>query len=245
VGKVWLTRVTRAITITAGEPTVTLDPLPGSVGVGDTVVFSGRILKPDGSPVVGGFVTIWVADRYRWLNNPDGGLLYVRSDGEGRYSAPWVVWNQDGVLLGTHTFQSFENNYEVWSGAQSMTITVPLVAAFSADRASGPVPLAVTFSCGASGGVLNYTWSLDPGDGSAPYGGTRTAEGTWTQTHTYNVRGVYTATLTVTDALGTTTSSMVQVGAGVPTVDYSLLVFTGSVVFLLVLGGVAAYRGLL
>ena len=79
-----------------------------------------------------------------------------------------------------------------------------LAATLEAVPASGPAPLAVTFNIGISGGVLPYTWSLNPGDGSAPYTGTRTADGSFTQAHTYTAAGTFTATLTVTDALGAT-----------------------------------------
>jgi len=88
------------------------------------------------------------------------------------------------------------------SGTAATTIAVQLSALLSASPTSGVTPLAVTFTCSAAGGFLPYAWSLDPGDGSAPYTGTRPGEGPWTQTHTYTKLGTYAAKLTVTDALG-------------------------------------------
>jgi len=73
------------------------------------------------------------------------------------------------------------------------------------------VPLSVTFSCGVSGGYPPYTWELNPGDGTPPYSGTITAPGTWTQEHTYGYVGTFTATLTVTDALGGSAASELEV----------------------------------
>lgn len=236
-----MTQITRTITITAGAPSITLYSLPSPVAIGDTVVFKGDILKSDGTPVVGEVVGIWIVDKYRWLKNADGSLVLANSDSSGYYSVSWVVWNQDGVLLGAHTFQAYANNYQVWSNTRPMTIVGPLTVTFSADKTSGPVPLAVTFSCGASGGVLNYTWTLDPGDGSAPYSGTRTAEGTWTQAHTYNTGGAFTAVLTVTDALGASIASRLQVGAGVPIIDWLPLLGV-AVPLVVIIGGAIAWR---
>lgn len=236
-----MTQITRTITITAGVPSITLYSLPSPVGIGDTVVFKGDILKSDGTPVVDGDVTIWIVDKYRWLYNADGSLFHAYSNSQGYYSASWVVWNQDGVLLGAHTFQAYENNHQVWSNTRPMTIVGALAVTFSADKTSGPVPLAVTFSCGASGGALNYTWTLDSGDGSAPYSGTRTAEGMWTQAHTYNTGGSFTAELTVTDALGASIATKLAIGAGVPSIDWLPLLGV-AVPLVVIIGGVIAWR---
>jgi len=83
-------------------------------------------------------------------------------------------------------------------------IAAKLAATLSPSPATGNVPLPVTFTMNISGGYLNYIWSLDPGDGSAPYSGTRPAAGSFTQAHTYNKVGTFSATLTATDALGAT-----------------------------------------
>jgi len=101
------------------------------------------------------------------------------------------------------------------SGSATQEIRAVLTVSLSADKTTGPVPLTVTFTCEARGGYLNYSWTLDPGDGSAPYSGTRTAEGTWTVTHTYTKVGTFTAKLTVTDAVGGTLSAEVSLGPGV------------------------------
>ena len=112
------------------------------------------------------------------------------------------------------------------SGSASTTIRPALTATLTASPSSGVVPLTVTFTCGASGGFLNYDWVLDFGDGTTPASGTRTAEGTWTVTHTYSKVGLFTAKLTVTDALGATILAEAPLGAGVeiPTILPWLLV---------------------
>ena len=83
-------------------------------------------------------------------------------------------------------------------------IATQLAATLAASPTAGQAPLAVTFTIGISGGPPPYTWSLAPGDGSAPYTGSRAASGNFTKTHTYTAAGTFTATLTVTDALGAT-----------------------------------------
>ncbi|ACZ86708.1 carbohydrate-binding protein [Streptosporangium roseum] len=89
------------------------------------------------------------------------------------------------------------------------------VAKVTADRTSGPNPLAVAFSSAGSsdpeGGALTYSWRF--GDG-----------GTSTQanpSHTYTANGTYTPTLTVTDPTGLTgtASVIVTVGNSAPSVS--------------------------
>ncbi|MEU4833465.1 carbohydrate-binding protein [Streptosporangium sp. NPDC023615] len=92
------------------------------------------------------------------------------------------------------------------------------VAKASANRTSGPAPLAVTFSSAGSsdpeGGALTYTWAF--GDGA-----TSTAA---SPSHTYTANGTYTATLTVRDPGGLTGTAdvIVTVGNTAPTVNLTL-----------------------
>ena len=97
-------------------------------------------------------------------------------------------------------------------------IATKLSATLQPSPAAGDAPLPVSFSIGISGGYLNYVWSLDPGDGSSPYSGTRSAAGTFTQAHTYTKTGTFTATLTATDALGATavTRAAARIGLVAP-----------------------------
>lgn len=83
----------------------------------------------------------------------------------------------------------------------------PLVAELSANPTSGPAPLSVTFSfAGSTGPIVSYT--LDFGDGSAPYSGT---DLTISVNHTYENPGTYTAILTVQDAAGRTATDSVVI----------------------------------
>ncbi|GAA3846640.1 lectin [Sphaerisporangium flaviroseum] len=82
------------------------------------------------------------------------------------------------------------------------------IAKVSANKTSGPSPLAVTFSSAGSsdpeGGALTYSWNF--GDG-----GTSTAAN---PSHTYTANGTYTPTLTVRDPQGLTGSASLVVTVG-------------------------------
>jgi PKD repeat protein len=99
--------------------------------------------------------------------------------------------------------------------------TSSLAAAASANPTSGPPPLSVTFTGGASNGTSPYSWDWDFGDG--------TSHGTaQSPLHVYTSSGTFTAHLTVRDSAGATASASVtiSVGATVCTVDCSATVPT-------------------
>lgn len=102
------------------------------------------------------------------------------------------------------------------SGQASITIGDLLDVTIKVSPSSGNIPLAVTFTMNIIGGFSPYSWSLDPGDGSSSYSGSRTSTGSFTQAHTYNKMGSYTATLTVSDKMGSSMYAQTSIGAGVP-----------------------------
>jgi len=98
---------------------------------------------------------------------------------------------------------------------QSVTLLVipagspnaPPVARATATPATGPAPLAVTFSgtgsTDADGSVVAYAWTF--GDGAAATGPAAS--------HTYAAAGAYAAKLTVTDNRGATSSTTIAISA--------------------------------
>lgn len=98
------------------------------------------------------------------------------------------------------------------TATDTITITViapsPLTANASADKTSGNVPLTVSFTGSASGGVPPYSYYWDFGDG-----GWSTA---LNPGHIFGIAGVYTVKLTVTDsAIGASVDTLgIQAGVG-------------------------------
>ncbi|HEY8643284.1 MAG TPA: PKD domain-containing protein, partial [Candidatus Dormibacteraeota bacterium] len=113
---------------------------------------------------------------------------------------------------GTYVAQLIVTDAKGKQALSSVTIVVrpAIVVTVSGSPATGPAPLAVNFTGGATGGDSGpYTYSWDFGDGS-----TGTGAGT---SHTYTSGGTYTATLTVTDGLGDSGSAIIGIsplGAG-------------------------------
>lgn len=99
------------------------------------------------------------------------------------------------------------------SGSASLQVAEDLsITSFVVNPNSGAIPLAVTFTMVAAKGYPNYSWSLNPGDGSSPITGSGWDGSSKTQAYTYTVVGSYTAVLTVIDTLGATTiTSLVNV----------------------------------
>ncbi|XVQ89638.1 carbohydrate-binding protein [Microbispora siamensis] len=154
----------------------------------------------------------------RWIK-----AIEVKSDGSpGEISAfPWagtqvmdMAFGPDGALYvldyGTGSNNQALYRIEYLGGANRNPI-----AKASANKTSGPTPLAVTFSSAGSsdpeGGALTYSWAF--GDG-----GTSTEAN---PAHTYTTKGTYTATLTVRDPQGLTGTADVLITAGntAPTVS--------------------------
>ena len=84
-----------------------------------------------------------------------------------------------------------------------ITVIAPLKPLFNVNTTSGSAPLEVNFSTVVSGGTQPYTYLMDFGDGTT----VKDKE----SSHIYNTVGVYTATLTVTDAKNLTVTESVKI----------------------------------
>jgi cytochrome c len=168
---------------------------------------------------------------YRFASNGQGGRIEIHADspdgplvGNTGFIPPtggWQTWTDVTApvdeLGGTHElFFVFRNNpgdtglfnlnYLKFRGKGVSLNARPEVFSVEASPSSGELPLAVSLSADATDPEnegLTYEW--DFGDG---------ASGTGAQvTHTYELSGVYTPTVTVTDASGASASDSVRVEA--------------------------------
>ena len=165
---------------------------PSSVETGQSFTVSGQVKDQYGYGYGGVTVSLYRNDSF---------FASVFTDSGGYYSKSTSI-----STAGTYTLKAVADSKQA---TRSITVTAPpppppppLAATLAASPSTGQAPLAVTFTIGISGGVSPYTWSLNPGDGSTPYTGSRSSSGSFTRTHTYTKVGTFTATLTVTDALG-------------------------------------------
>ncbi|MFI7454367.1 PQQ-dependent sugar dehydrogenase [Nonomuraea sp. NPDC049714] len=154
----------------------------------------------------------------RWIK-----AIEVKPDGaHGEISAfPWsgtqvmdMAFGPDGALY-VLDYGTGNNNQALYRIEYIGDANRNPIAQASADKTSGPAPLAVNFSSAGSsdpeGGALTYAWNF--GDGT-----TSTAAN---PSKTYTTNGAYTVTLTVRDPQGLTgtASVIVTVGNTAPTVS--------------------------
>ncbi len=128
-------------------------------------------------------------------------------DGSARKSG--VVAAHTYVTPGVYTIILEVANAQGTSVAtRSVTVNGPPSASFMTDRTSGAAPLDVVFTDSSTGLPKPSAWIWDFGDGS-PTVGTRDAD------HRYQFPGVYTARLTVSNGVGsTTTAKTITVSGG-------------------------------
>ncbi len=176
-----------------GAPTVQgfADPASGAAPL--RVRFSATGLDPEGGAL-----------QYRWeFGDGDGAALSPSAvhtyRAPGTYEATVTATDEDGMTA-TDTVEVVVS--EPSNGS-------PTVEA-AADVTSGPAPLRVRLSAGATDdgpmGQLTYEWSF--GDGESAFG--RRA------VHRYLEPGTYEATVTVTDAGGNEASDTVQITVAAP-----------------------------
>lgn len=139
----------------------------------------------------------------------DGGMATERNP-EHTYEAPGVydVTLAITTALGPST------------ATQPGLITVEPQTAFSADPASGPPPLEVTFTDETDPGALEITaWAWDFGDGMT--------SDEQSPAHTYDTPGAYTVSLETTTALGASSEEQVGIIEVQPVADFTANQETG------------------
>ncbi|WP_408095472.1 PKD domain-containing protein [Peredibacter sp. HCB2-198] len=162
------------------------------------------------------------------FNGSDNKVYFTMTDSSTGYPATLSSFEVMDVVNSTQSAASIPTPLTADGGSKTISMNyVPTnanmapVASISSSVSSGYAPLAVNFDGGAStdpdGTIASYTWNF--GDGT-------TASGAYV-TKTYNNSGNYTATLTVKDNDGATSSATKTINvSAVSTVDTTKPVVT-------------------
>ncbi len=127
-----------------------------------------------------------------------------------------LIWRL--ALIGVLSLAVTQAGCSGGGGGGGFSDNRPPAAAFTADPAMGDPPLRVAFDASAStdpdGLIVSYAWSF--GDGSPGEAGAQVS-------HTYQVAGSFTATLTVRDDDGASNSAsrLIQVGQQAPVASFT------------------------
>lgn len=155
-------------------------------------------------------ITPFNVDFQATVSQGDAPFSYRWDFGDGSMSSAVQNPSHSYTTAGTFTATVTVTDANGDTASDTVTITAadntqPIVTA-AADRDTGTVPLAISFSATGSGGnaPLSYQWFF--GDGSAPSGQKDTS-------HTYLNPGIYTATVVVTDADGDTSQDTITINA--------------------------------
>ena len=116
--------------------------------------------------------------------------------GTSTSASPSHTYNATGTFTATLTVTNGQGSS---SASRTITVSQPSAptASFTATPTTGSAPLVVSFTDTSSGSPTSWAWTF--GDG-----GTSTSA---SPSHTYNGSGIFTATLTATNALGSSTTS--------------------------------------
>jgi len=203
------------------RPVARLTASPNPVTTLERVTFSGAESSDDSS-VSQYFFDFGDGSNSGWIPQPTIEHKYPST--AGTYSARLTV--RDDTLL-TSNNTAVVTVRVVWPPP-------PFYAEIFVDKASGEIPLTVTFSAYASNGVPPYAFTWDFGDGS-----TSTLQ---KPSHTYQVAGTFTVTLTVTDSDGHTVTDTVTITANSSLFPPWIIDLTVAVVAVGAVAGFLLYR---
>jgi len=176
-------------TATASAPSVTISPALTATAGGTPA--SGVAPLPvtfTGSPAGGR-----TPYTYAWAFG-DGGTSTLQSPSHsyataGIYGAGLTVTDANGATATATTITT--------------SVSGPLAATAAASPAAGDAPFSTTLTGAATGGNTPYTFAWDLGDGAT--------SAVQSPGHTYSAAGTYTATLTVRDSSGQTSTATARV----------------------------------
>ncbi len=205
----------------------TLNPIPNqTVGVGSTLTLSGVTFTDPGTAE-----TYTATINWGDLSPTSSGTVTtsVGPSGTSGSISGTHVYSAAGIYEGSVTLTDSNGGTTTQTFVVTVGSVAPVLQAVpnqSVDAGSTLNLPTIHFSEAIFGGSLpqlplNYTYSIDWGDGSAASTGaanvTQTGSpghptlGNFTGSHVYTTPGVYTATITLSDGVGGTTSETIQV----------------------------------
>ncbi|MCI4355427.1 MAG: PKD domain-containing protein, partial [Thermoplasmata archaeon] len=205
------------VTDLAGTVLSAIIPIAPAVGPAGTALALSETVRPTGGPtplyVVGNASTSGMPNPTVTWNFGIGSPL-VGSPRGYTYLAPgnYTITDTATDAFGDRVVHSHA------AAVSGLTRTLPTISG-GPNVTQGFAPIAISFSVQASGGAgAPFTYAWDFGDG-----GTASASGS--VSHTYNISANYTASVTVTDAIGTPT-----------TVSWTIVVYNTTAVLVTVTG---------
>ena len=208
-------------TAISANPTVTF-PQPGTYTVSLTVSNGGG---SDTETKVD-YITVFGAPELDYSYNQNGSYVSIDNDTDGDYSYVWDFGDGYTTIFPSpsHTYTT-PGTYTVSVTATgacgtvtdsfTVTIAAPPTADFTATQSEGCAPFTVVYTNNSTGSGNTYQWSFP---GGSPAFSTQV-----NPTVTYSTPGVYNATLTATNNLGTDTevkNNFMNVG-GEPNAGFS------------------------
>jgi PKD repeat protein len=186
------------ISVTEVAPSIAFGPLPSPIyAVTTNAMIAVTTTSPSAGATLAGFTYV-----FAWGDGtPDTTLAAV--PGNGNVSVAHVFPNPGSFTVHVTATDEFNG---VGSASAPVTVLDPIpTVAFGASSYTGPAATAVSFSVTASSplaaeNTAGFTWSFDWGDGNTS---SQTGTSPLAPSHVYDVGGVYTATVTVKDAAGT------------------------------------------
>ncbi len=110
------------------------------------------------------------------------------------------TYTKTGTFTATLTVKSSSGATNAASTV--ITVNAPPVAKATSSTTSGTTPVAISFSgTGSTGSIASYSWTF--GDGGTGTGAT--------VSHTYTASGIYNATLTIKNSVGTASTASVKI----------------------------------
>jgi PKD repeat protein len=186
-----------------------------SAGGGTSSFTQPNLITVNAAPTAG-FTSLLTGSTIELTNTSIGATSYTWNFGDGNNSPdenPTHTYAQDGVY---NVALSATNNCGTGIFEQTVTVLTPPTADFNNNIIAGCAPLTVDFTNTSSSNATTFQWDFPGGNPSSS-----TEEN---PTVIWDNAGVYTVTLTASNAAGSSTSTTTITVNQAPTADFSYFV---------------------